>query len=142
MTNPTPEALAAEIRRLARKQDGVSPLGDDLEAAIRQLAALATPAGRGAPAEGVVPDEARERELFEVEIAKDRGDLSTFGFGKNKHYRNSYVDHEWLGWLNRARLVAPTSQAGRDALDAARFTGDATLAPLTQGDGHRHNQPE
>lgn len=44
-------------------------------------------------------EEKAERERFEAYIRKDCGDLSTFGNGENVHYRNSSVNHEWVGWL-------------------------------------------
>lgn len=47
------------------------------------------------------------REAFEAYITKDRGDLSTFGSGKNLHYRNSAVNNAWEGWQARDRLTAP-----------------------------------
>lgn len=48
---------------------------------------------------------AGERETFEAYIAKDCGDLSTFGVPPNRHYKNSGVNHEWLGWQARAALA-------------------------------------
>lgn len=47
-----------------------------------------------------------ERETFEAFIAKDGGDLHTFGTGADMHYRNSGVNHTWIGWKARARLAA------------------------------------
>lgn len=52
-----------------------------------------------------------EREAFEKWIAKDCGDLTTFGGGKNIHYRNSAVNNAWEGWNARAAL-ASTQPAG------------------------------
>ena len=49
-----------------------------------------------------VQTEAQEREAFEAWIAKDCGDLKTFGEGSNKHYLNMAVNHEWIGWMKRA----------------------------------------
>ena len=51
-----------------------------------------------------------ERALFEAHIAKDCGDLSTFGSGPNMHYCNSGVNHEWIGWKTRAALQAAPAQ--------------------------------
>jgi hypothetical protein len=47
------------------------------------------------------------RKAFEAWIAKDRGDLSTFGSGKNMHYLNSAVNNAWSGWQEAARQAAP-----------------------------------
>lgn len=43
-------------------------------------------------------NEDKMRKDFEEIIAKDCGDLSTFGTGANMHYKNSYVNHEWIGY--------------------------------------------
>lgn len=47
-----------------------------------------------------------DRAAFEAWIAKDCGDLSTFGSGKNIHYRNSAVNNAWTGWQAHAALAA------------------------------------
>jgi len=65
----------------------------DADAAIDNLLALVQPA---------VSEEA-ERSAFEAYIRKDRGDLTTFGHGKNMHYLNGYVNNAWLGWIARAQ---------------------------------------
>jgi hypothetical protein len=50
-----------------------------------------------------------ERERFEAWIAKDGGDLSMFGYGQHKHYKNSAVNQSWVAWQARASLPpAPT----------------------------------
>lgn len=50
---------------------------------------------------------ADERATFEAMIAKDSGDLTTFGSGQHVHYRNSAVNNAWGGWKARAALVTP-----------------------------------
>ena len=47
------------------------------------------------------------RKAFEAWIAKDCGDLSTFGTGKNVHYVNSAVNNAWTGWQAATRAAAP-----------------------------------
>ena len=75
---------------------GHKPTFDSLCADIDALLALVQPA---------VSEEA-ERAAFEAYIRKDRGDLTTFGHGKNMHYLNGYVNNAWLGWLARAQSSA------------------------------------
>lgn len=63
-----------------------------------------------------------ERPKFEAYIRKDCGDLSTFGYGANMHYRNSAVNNAWLGWLERAKLATPSAdQATQPAEAVAEF---------------------
>jgi len=38
------------------------------------------------------------REMFEAWISQDCGDLTTFGYGANMHYRNSAVNNAYEGW--------------------------------------------
>lgn len=80
----------------------------------------ATPADRGAPAEGARTD---ERELFEAHWSKPgfNVDLTRKSeFDSSGHYVNNLTDAAFSSWLARARLAAPASQAGRDALDARK----------------------
>lgn len=53
-----------------------------------------------------------ERKRFEAYIAKDCGDLSTFGVDPNRHYRNSAVNNAWVGWQARAALSHPSTPQG------------------------------
>lgn len=54
-----------------------------------------------------------ERAAFEAWIAKDCGDLRTFGSGRNIHYSNSAVNNAWTGWNRRAALAqAPRFEIG------------------------------
>lgn len=61
-----------------------------------------------------------EREAFEAWIRKDAGDLSTFGSGENRHYRNSAVNNAWGGWKERAARAASRQEG--TGLSAAVFT--------------------
>lgn len=63
-----------------------------------------------------------EREAFGAWIAKDCGDLSTFGSGQNMHYLNSYVNQSWLGWKHRAALASqaePSHEPNAKLMDLA-----------------------
>jgi hypothetical protein len=63
------------------------------------------------------------RDEFEAWIARECGDLSTFGSGKNIHYCNSAVNNAWTGYQEAARRAASdagvTQQAREDALEEA-----------------------
>ena len=102
------ERALRDIERAYSKQFDVAV---DLRAALQ-----AAPAQ---PVNQVLVDD--ERALFEAHIAKDCGDLSTFGSGPNMHYCNSGVNHEWIGWKTRAALQAapaqPVNQVLVDALE-------------------------
>lgn len=69
------------------------------------------------------PSTAGEREAFEAHIAKDCGDLSTFGSGKNMHYRNSSVNHEWEGWKARAALLQSTALPAKQVMQISDSYG-------------------
>ncbi len=77
-----------------------------------------------------IPNKA-EREAFERHIAKDCGDLTTFGSGSNLHYRNSAVNNAWAGWIARAALAIPHPEAAPQA--------GAWLSPQDQTDLERLN---
>lgn len=80
------------------------PVADSVahvERAAKALHALATLP----PAIAAGDSGAGERHAFEAYIAKDCGDLSTFGVPPNRHYKNSGVNHEWMGWQARAALI-------------------------------------
>lgn len=66
-----------------------------------------------------------ERGAFEAWIRKDAGDLSTFGSGGNRHYRNSAVNNAWGGWKMRASL-STSKQAGAEPVEYLRAVGDGT----------------
>lgn len=72
------------------------------------------------------------RDEFEALIARDCGDLSTFGSGKNRHYLNSGVNHEWIGYQagRRAALeeAALLCEQRRDLDEASRAAERATAA--------------
>lgn len=81
-------------------------LGDySVNMAVTRKMAREVRAALAAP-KALAPDAAAERAAFEKMIAKDCGDLSTFGSGQHVHYRNSGVNHEWIGWSRRAALAA------------------------------------
>lgn len=65
-----------------------------------------------APAAEVPEAMGDERESFEAWIAKDGGDLSTFGTHQNKHYSNSAVNNAWIGWKKRASIGQSTRLRG------------------------------
>ena len=48
-----------------------------------------------------------QRKEFEAWIARDGGDLSTFGKGENLHYANSAVNNAWTGWQAATRQAQP-----------------------------------
>ena len=81
------------------------------------------------------PSTAGEREAFEAHIAKDCGDLSMFGVGKNMHYCNSSVNHEWEGWKARAALLQPTALPERDPSKPAEAQGLFHKFNVTRTDG-------
>ena len=56
--------------------------------------------------------DAEERADFEAWIAKDGGDIRTFGIGANTHYQNSAVNNSWQGWKRRAITKVRTGGAG------------------------------
>ena len=53
-----------------------------------------------------------ERETFEAWVTKDCGDLSTFGSGENKHYRNSGVNQAWIGFKAGRASIAHQPSPG------------------------------
>jgi hypothetical protein len=74
------------------------------------------------PASMNTSPEAASREAFEAWIARECGDLSTFGSGANIHYRNSAVNNAWTGW----------QEASRRAPDGAReaaLDGQGVVTP-------------
>lgn len=106
-----PAALAGEPGHVYRDFRG-EPAPAELQAVLRELdKPAAEPAG-----------EWQERRTFEAWIAKDGGDLSTFGYGKNLHYRNSAVNNAWAGWAERGRRSASAPSA---AQAVAWFINDA-----------------
>jgi hypothetical protein len=67
-----------------------------------------------APPSAPVGVEAISREAFEAYIAKDSGDLSTFGFGRDIHYSNSAVNNAWDGWRAGAKWCLAQQPAAVD----------------------------
>lgn len=62
-----------------------------------------------------------ERARFETWIAKDGGDLSTFGSGQNIHYKNSAVNNAWIGWKTRAALLSADSKDAGEPVAVPQF---------------------
>lgn len=80
-----------------------------IEAFVARFAAQSADAVDAKPS-AAQPDEAAERAAFEAWIAKDCGDLSTFGSGRNIHYHNSAVNNAWGGWKKRAAIAQSAAQ--------------------------------
>lgn len=112
----------AELERLleAASYDGqgsdremwlLSQIGDMVR---NLLAARSQPAAQGID----------ERAAFEKHIRKDCGDLTTFGYGSNMHYRNSAVNNAWTGWQARAALAqAPAAVPQWQPIETAPKNG-------------------
>lgn len=75
-----------------------------------------------------------ERERFEAYIAKDCGDLSTFGVDPNRHYRNSGVNHAWVGWQARAALSHPSPQGWPCEVVEADFSVNTVTLQMKDAD--------
>ena len=74
-------------------------------------------------AAAAVPEIRSCRDAFESYIAKDGGDLRTFGFGQTTHYSNSAVNNAWSGWQAGVKwaAAAPAAQASAGVIgDAIR----------------------
>ena len=92
--------LIGAIRRIAEDDSTELKLANDSLKWLQSKALVGSPLRDTSPQ--AAQTEAQEREAFEAWIAKDCGDLKTFGEGSNKHYLNMAVNHEWIGWMKRA----------------------------------------
>ncbi len=78
------------------------------------------------------PEPTSERVAFEAWIAKDCGDLSTFGSGQNIHYKNSAVNNAWTGWKARAGRADAQPADREDAEPLAPIQLDAAAKKLAE----------
>jgi len=92
LNGPLPEGTELYTSPQAAQTEAI----DKREAALCEMVRLSE--NLGLYEKDFPKTEEQEREAFEAFIRKGGGDLRTFGEGSNKHYFNSAVNHEWIGW--------------------------------------------